>query len=432
MKNDETVHTENGKRAIKNAEILCVGTELLIGEVINTNSSYISRKLCELGISVYHTAVIGDNPERLKDAFLEALEKADLVILSGGLGPTYDDLTKETVAKALGREMVRDKKILSDIESYFYSTGRKMTENNKKQADIPSGAAAIENKYGTAPGISLETSDGRLVILLPGPPRELEPMMRDSVFPMLRSRSGKVLVSKNIHIIGMGEAEVETVLCDLMRESKNPSLAPYAKDGEVRLRVTALADDEKTASDMCDGIAEKVKASRVGRFIYGIDVGNIENALFKVLKEKGLTLSCAESCTGGMIAKRMTDLPGVSAVFEGGCVTYSCESKIKLLGVSRDTLEKYGAVSEEIALQMARGVREKFGTDIGISSTGSAGPAADPTSSEPVGTVYIGFSDRHGDRAIRLSLSDKRSRDYIRYVASSRAFALALANLSQK
>lgn len=430
MKTEENEHMH--KAEIKNAEILCVGTELLIGEVLNTNVSYICRKLCELGISVYHTAVIGDNPERLKDAFLEALGKADLVILSGGLGPTYDDLTKETVANALGRKLVRDENILKGIEDYFSATGRKMTENNKKQADVPEGALILENKYGTASGIALETSDGKLVILLPGPPNELEPMMDDSVLPLLESRSSRILLSKNIHIIGMGESEVESVLCELMKESINPSIAPYAKEGEVRLRISAMAQDRNTASRLCDDLIKKVKDSSVGRFIYGIDVKNIESVLMNVLKEKGLTLSCAESCTGGMIAERMTALSGASAVFEGGCVTYSLRSKQELLGVEKEALEKYGAVSEQVALQMAKGARLRFGTDIGISTTGSAGPSPDPTSSEPVGTVYVGFSCKERDKVIRLSLSDKRSRDYIRYVASSRAFALALASIAEK
>lgn len=430
MKTKENEHTH--KPEIKNAEILCVGTELLIGEVINTNVSYICRRLGELGISVYHTAVIGDNPERLKNAFLEALSQADLVILSGGLGPTYDDLTKETVAKALGRKLVRDENILKSIEDYFSATGRRMTENNKKQADIPEGAMALENKYGTAPGIALETSEEKLVVLLPGPPNELEPMMDDCVFPLLENRSGRVLLSKNIHIIGMGESEVESVLCGLMKKSINPSIAPYAKEGEVRLRISAMAQDKSTASKLCDDLIKKVKDSSVGRFIYGIDVKNIESALMNALKEKGLTLSCAESCTGGMIAERMTALAGSSAVFEGGCVAYSCKAKKELLGVENEALEKYGAVSEQVALQMAKGARSRFGTDIGISTTGSAGPSQDPTSSEPVGTVYVGFSCKGYDKVIRLSLSGKRSRDYIRYVASSRAFALALANIAEK
>ncbi len=419
------------KKMIENAEILCVGTELLIGEVVNTNASYISKKLCELGISVYHTAVVGDNPERLKRAFLSALDSADLVILSGGLGPTYDDLTKETVAECLGMKMVRDDEILAEIENYFASTGRKMTDNNKKQADIPSGAVALKNRYGTAPGIFIETDGGKAVVMLPGPPSELEPMMNETVFPLLKERSGSVLASRNIHIIGMGESEVESHLFELMKNSKNPSLAPYAKEGEVLLRITAMAQSESDALSMCDELAEEIKKSPVGKFIYGIDVGSTENALFEALRSRALTVSAAESCTGGLMAKRLTELSGVSSVFSGGAVTYSCGVKEKMLGVDKRTLDENGAVCAEVAMQMAKGARELFDTDIALSATGSAGPLPDPTSGEPVGTVYIGYSDKNGEDFIKLSLSNKRSRFYIRQVACSRAFAFALKKIAQ-
>ena len=414
---------------IRNAEILCVGTELLLGEVINTNAAYIGRALAELGISVYHTAVVGDNPARLDSAFRSALERADLVVMSGGLGPTYDDLTKETVAKALGRKLIRDEKILSDIESYFAKTGRKMTENNKKQADVPEGAKALYNKYGTAPGIAIEADNGKLVIMLPGPPNELYPMMDGQVVPLLKKMRHSTLFCKNIHIMGMGESEVESVLYDLMTESVNPSIAPYAKEGELRLRVCAKAENDEIAEKMCDEIIEKIRKTKVGQFIYGIDVSSIENALLLLLRQKHLTLACAESCTGGLIAKRITDISGASEVFLGGCVTYNNDAKMKLLGVRAETLEKYTAVSAQTAIEMARGARETLGADIGVSTTGVAGPNADPTSSEPVGTVYIGISTRDGDNAIRLSLSDQRNRDYIRFVASSRAMNEIVAKI---
>ena len=406
---------------IRNAEILCVGTELLLGEVINTNTAYIGRALAELGISVYHTAVVGDNPTRLDSAFRSALERADLVIMSGGLGPTYDDLTKETVARALDKILVRNKKILFDIEAYFAKTGRKMTENNKKQADIPEGATVLENKYGTAPGIAIETETGKLVIMLPGPPNELVTMMDGQVVPMLKKMRHSTLFCKNIHIMGMGESEVETILYDLMTESVNPTIAPYAKEGELRLRVCAKAENEETAEKMCDDIIERIRKTKVGQFIYGVDVSSIENALLILLQQKHLTLACAESCTGGLIAKRLTDISGASQVFLGGCVTYNNEAKMKLLGVSAKTLEKYTAVSAQTAIEMARGARDALGADIGVSTTGVAGPAPDPTSNEPVGTVYIGISTQDGDNAVKLSLSDQRNRDYIRFVASSRA-----------
>ena len=406
---------------IKTAEILCVGNEVLSGEVVNTNAAYVASTLTELGIEVMRTVVVGDQPDRLDKAFRAALEAADLVVLSGGLGPTYDDLTKETVAAALGKRMVRDEEILSQIEAYFAKTGRKMTDNNKKQADIPEGAVALENPYGTAPGIAAETADGKLAVLLPGPPSELIPMMREKVVPMLKKRHLSAVVCKNVHIMGMGESEVETVLGALMTESKNPTVAPYAKEGELRLRVCAHAESEKDAESACDRVIEQIRESRVGQFIYGIDVGNIESALIALLSQRGLTLACAESCTGGLIAKRLTDVSGASASFLGGCVTYCNEAKMKLLGVSAETLERYSAVSSETALEMARGVRVALGADIGVSTTGVAGPNPDPTSQEPVGTVYVGISAPCGDSVVKLSLSNQRSREYIRIVASSRA-----------
>ena len=405
---------------INNAEILCVGTELLLGEVINTNAAYISRELARLGISVYRTAVVGDNPVRLADAIKTALKNADLLILSGGLGPTYDDLTKETVASCLGLSMVRDESILREIEEYFASSNRKMPENNAKQADIPLGAIALKNRTGTAPGIFIE-KDNKVVVLLPGPPFELIPMFEEFVFPKLRQMSDKVLVSHNIHIMGMGESEVETHLIDLMKNSANPSLAPYAKEGEMRLRVGALASSEEDGEKMCAEMIEKIKSTPVGEHIYALDAELIEKLVVNLLKEKALTLSCAESCTGGYFGKRITDISGASSVFKGGFITYSNEAKIELLGVAPETLEKYTSVSPETAEEMARGAREKLKTDIAISITGEAGPFPDPTTKKDVGTVFIGVSTNEKTFSVHLQVSRQRDREYIRRVASSRA-----------
>lgn len=405
---------------IKNAEILCVGTELLLGEVINTNAAYISRELARLGISVYHTAVVGDNPTRLSDAVKGALNNADLLVLSGGLGPTYDDLTKETVAEALGLPMVRDEKILREIEDFFASMGVKMPENNSKQADVPLGAEAIPNHTGTAPGVFIEKGD-KVVVLLPGPPFELIPMFEEFVFPRLRAMSDRVIVSHNIHIMGMGESEVETHLIDLMKNSSNPTLAPYAKEGEMRLRVGALASCEEEGERMCAEMIEAVRKTPVGEHIYGIDAELIEKLLVKTLKERGLTLSCAESCTGGYFGKRITDVAGASAVFKGGFITYSNEAKIELLGVSQSTLEKYSAVSQQVAIEMAVGARARLNTDIAISITGEAGPVADPLTGQEVGTVFIGISTSSFSFAVKVNIARQRDREYIRRVASSRA-----------
>ena len=405
---------------IKNAEILCVGTELLLGEVINTNAAYISRELARLGISVYHTAVVGDNPTRLSDAVKVALENADLLVLSGGLGPTYDDLTKETVADALGLPMIRDEKILREIEDFFASMGIKMPENNAKQADIPAGAEAIPNHTGTAPGIFIQ-KDNKVVVLLPGPPFELIPMFEEFVFPRLRAMSDKVLISHNIHIMGMGESEVETHLIDLMKNSTNPTLAPYAKEGEMRLRVGALASNEDEGEKMCAEMIEKVKNTPVGQHIYALDAELIEKLVVKMLKEKGLTLSCAESCTGGYFGKRITDISGASAVFKGGFITYSNEAKIELLGVSPDTLGKYSAVSSQVAEEMAFGARSRLKTDIAISITGEAGPNPDPSTKQEVGTVFVGVSTAEKTFSVKVQIARQRDREYIRRVASSRA-----------
>ena len=405
---------------IKNAEILCVGTELLLGEVVNTNAAYISRALARLGISVYHSAVVGDNPVRLASAVKRALESADLLVLSGGLGPTYDDLTKETVASALGLPMVRDEQILHEIEDFFASMGVKMPENNAKQADIPLGATAIKNRTGTAPGIFIE-KDEKMVVLLPGPPFELIPMFEEFVFPRLRQMSDKVLISHNIHIMGMGESEVETHLIDLMQNSENPTLAPYAKEGEMRLRVGALASSEEEGERMCADMIEKVKRTPVGEYIYALDAELIEKLLVKLLKEKGLTLSCAESCTGGYFGKRITDIPGASSVFLGGFITYSNEAKAELLGVNPETLAKYSTVSSQVAEEMALSTRVRLKTDIAVSITGEAGPTPDPTTKQEVGTVFIGISTSEKTFAVKLNIARQRDREYIRRVASSRA-----------
>ena len=405
---------------IKNAEILCVGTELLLGEVINTNAAYISRELARLGISVYHTSVVGDNQKRLSEAVKAALDRADLLILSGGLGPTYDDLTKETVAEALDIPMVRDEQILREIEDYFASSDRTMPENNAKQADIPLGALPLKNRTGTAPGVLIER-DNKVVALLPGPPFELIPMFEEFLFPRLREMSDTVLVSHNLHIMGMGESEVETHLLDLMKNNTNPSLAPYAKEGEMRLRVGALASSEEEGEKMCAEMIERVKSTPVGEYIYALDAELIEKLTVEMLREKGLTLSCAESCTGGYFGKRITDISGASCVFKGGFITYSNEAKIKLLGVSAQTLKQHSAVSVQAAVEMAIGARERLESDVAVSITGEAGPNPDPSTKQNVGTVFIGISTKEKAYAVKLKISPQRDREYIRRVAASRA-----------
>ena len=415
---------------IKTAEILCVGTELLLGEVVNTNAAYISQKLAEHGVSVYRHAVVGDNPERLSEALELSLSRADLVITSGGLGPTYDDLTKETVAAHFGLSMRTDEDTVRAIKAFFASRGKglaSMTKNNLKQAEIPEGAKAIPNPNGTAPGILLQ-KDGKTVIMLPGPPRELCPLMDGAVSEFLKNNTESILVSHNLHIIGMGESAVEETLRELMTSSENPTLAPYAGEGEMRLRVTAKAATAEEGEALCRGMIDEVYASPVGEFIYGIDVGSTERALVEALSARGLTVATAESCTGGLIAKKITDVSGASAVYMGSCVTYANQAKVKLVGVSPETLEKHGAVSEQTAIEMANGVRQALGTDLGISTTGIAGPTGG-TPEKPVGTIFVGISTEKRSFAVNLKLSPMRSRDYLRTCTASRALALALEEI---
>lgn len=409
---------------VRSAEILCVGTELLLGDIVNTNAAYISRRLAALGIPVYRQAVVGDNPERMRMTVAESFARSDCLILTGGLGPTCDDITKEIVSEHFGLELELNAEALERMFAYFSSTGRTMSKNNEKQAYAPRGAIVLQNDWGTAPGLIIE-KDGKTAILLPGPPIELEPMWRDRVEPYLLERSGYVIVSKNVHILGMGESSVEEKLRYMMEEMTNPTVAPYAGNGEVRIRVSARAENEKTASAMCDKVIGQIKKTDVGAFIYGVDVDSMENALVLSLRERGMTLATAESCTGGLIAKRITDLAGCSDVFLGGCVTYASETKEKLIGVSHETLEKFGAVSAETAREMARGVRLALGADVGIATTGIAGPGGG-TPEKPVGTVYIAVSTESGEEVRLLSLSPKRSREFIRICAATNAMSLAL------
>ncbi len=412
-------------KPIQTAEILCVGTELLLGDIVNTNASYLSQKLAELGICVYRHTAVGDNPHRLCHALEAAFAEADLVITSGGLGPTYDDLTKETVASYFGRPLFLHEESLSAIEAYFAKIGRVMTENNKKQAMMPRGARVFPNRYGTAPSLALEGEDGKTAIMLPGPPGELIPLFEEQILPYLQSRSDRVLVSKNIHIFGMGESAVETELRGLMQEATNPTVAPYCKEGEVRLRVTASAPTEDEAATLCDGMVETIRRTEVGKHIYGIDIHSLEEAVVAHLRRTGRTLATAESCTGGLVAKRITDISGCSDVFLGGCVTYANEAKMKLLGVRPETLDTYGAVSEQTAREMAKGIRLALGSHIGTATTGIAGPGGG-TPDKPVGTVYVAISTPEGETVRKLSLSAMRSRDYIRIVSANHVYDLIL------
>lgn len=374
------------------AEIICVGTELLLGNIVNTNAAFLSEKLAYLGINCYFQTVVGDNRDRLLSVINTALSRADILIFSGGLGPTEDDLTKETVAEALGKKLIRDKWAEQEIADYFALRGRIPTDNNWKQADVIEGCEILYNKNGTAPGIFVSEGE-KTVILLPGPPLELKSMFTDSVMPKLQQKCGQVFYSQTVKIVGPGESSVETQILDMLDTQDNPTIAPYAKTGEVHLRVTARAKDEKEAREKTAPVVEELYR-RFGNAVYTTDADEtLEMALTKLLMKKKYTMTTAESCTGGMIAARMVNAPGVSAVLKSGFITYANEAKEEMLGVSHDTLEKFGAVSRETAEEMAEGAVKAAHTDAAVAVTGIAGPDGG-TKEKPVGLVYIGVNVR--------------------------------------
>ena len=374
------------------AEIICVGTELLLGNIVNTNAAFLSEKLAYLGINCYFQTVVGDNRDRLLSVINTALSRADILIFSGGLGPTEDDLTKETVAEALGKKLIRDKWAEQEIADYFALRGRIPTDNNWKQADVIEGCEILYNKNGTAPGIFVSEGE-KTVILLPGPPLELKSMFTDSVMPKLQQKCGQVFYSQTVKIVGPGESSVETQILDMLNTQENPTIAPYAKTGEVHLRVTARAKDEKEAREKTAPVVEELYR-RFGNAVYTTDADEtLEMALTKLLIKKKYTMTTAESCTGGMIAARMVNAPGVSAVLKSGFITYANEAKEELLGVPHDTLEKFGAVSRETAEEMAEGAVKAAHADAAVAVTGIAGPDGG-TKEKPVGLVYIGVNAR--------------------------------------
>lgn len=373
-----------------NAEIIAVGSELLLGQIVNTNARFLSQQLAGLGIDVYFHTVVGDNPDRLKSAIETAEQRSSIIIFTGGLGPTKDDLTKETIARHLGKQLVMDDAALAGIELYFKRTNRQMTENNRKQALILEGSHVLPNDHGMAPGMVLRKGS-HIYMLLPGPPKEMEPMFSHYGSKTLSSLVGSnyKLVSRVLRFFGIGEAALETEILDLIDAQNNPTIAPLAGDGEVTLRLTAKHVDEAVAVSMLDEVENKIK-QRVGEFLYGYDNTSLLAELTKLLKEKNLTITAAESLTGGLFQQEITSISGASTVFKGGVVCYSNEVKAQILQVKQETLVKHGAVSEPCAQELADNAARLFGTDIGISFTGVAGP--DELEGKPVGTVYIGIS----------------------------------------
>lgn len=371
------------------AELIAVGTELLLGNIANTDAQMISEGLSELGINVYYHTVVGDNPQRVRQAVDIARQRADILITTGGLGPTCDDLTKVAIAQAFGKELIFHEPSAQRIRDRFAALGRPITENNYQQAMIPQGATVLPNDWGTAPGVAFQ-AEGTHVILLPGPPRECEMMFRHRAVPYLKQLSDGVIVSRTVKTFGIGESAAEAQLRDLMNTLHNPTLAPYAKPTGTELRITAHAKTEDEALTLIAPVEQQVK-DRLGDKVIGVDTASLADVCFSLLKEQHLSLGTAESCTGGLVSKLLTDLPGSSAVFRGGVVSYSNQAKASILGVSKTLLDQYGAVSPQVAEAMAKGARIALDCDIALSTTGVAGPDSDDYGN-PIGLVYLGLA----------------------------------------
>lgn len=389
-----------------NFEIISIGTEILLGQIVNTNARDISIMLSDLGMNVYYTTVVGDNPERLKEALEVAASRADGIITTGGLGPTKDDLSKETIAEFCGLRCVPHEESRQRLLDRFKKMNRYMPESNLKQADMPEGCIVLKNNNGTAPGAIIE-KDEKVFIMLPGPPSEMKPMLYESVKPYLEKKADSVIHSKVLRVFGVGESAAEEKVGDLINQT-NPTLAPYAKTGEMEFRLTAKAKNRKEAEEMLIPLEEKVREI-IGDCIYaeGEDA-TMQQAVVELLLAKGKTVAFAESCTGGLIAKKITDVSGASECFGCGFVTYSNDQKIKRLGVKPETLDEFGAVSWQTAYEMCRGAREQAGADIGVGVTGIAGPGGG-TPEKPVGLVYVGICSDDIHAVCKLNLSGNRN-----------------------
>lgn len=402
-----------------NAEILAVGTELLMGQIVNTNAQYISERLNSIGVNVYFHSVVGDNPKRLENSIKLALERSDLVVITGGLGPTKDDITKEKVAEVFNRKMVLHEESLKRIKDYFIKLGREMTDNNAKQAYFPEDSIIIENNKGTAPGCIIE-SENKVVIILPGPPREMQSMFDESVVPYLQKNSGYKIVSKYLRIFGIGESTLEEMIMDLVDKQEDVTIATYAKMGEVTVRLTCKSKlSEEGFNKICPFEEEIIK--RLGSYVYSTENENLEKVVARMLLDNNLTIAIAESCTGGLICSKLVSVSGISKAFNRGIVSYSNDSKIEDLGVNKDTIKNFGAVSKETAIEMAEGVQKLAGSDIGVSITGIAGPGGG-TAKKPVGLMYIALAYKGNTVYKKLNLSGDRER--IINVASLHTFDL--------
>lgn len=405
---------------VHNAEILSVGTEILLGHTVNTDASDISQMLSEIGINVKYHTVVGDNPARLADCIEIAKSRADIIISTGGLGPTCDDLTKQTLAKSFGLELEMNEYERSCLYDYLTNRGysKEMTENNLQQAMLPVGCTVFHNDWGTAPGCAFE-KDGVIVLMLPGPPKECNAMFKACAVPYLRSLSDEQIVSHAIHVFGMSESALDQLFRDEMNAMTNPTMAPYAKESDCLLQITAKAKGTEEAEKMMKPVIEHC-CEVLGDVVFGIDVESVEERVMQLLSEKKMTFSAAESCTGGELAKRFTDMPGASEFFLGGVTTYTNGAKAKLLGIDPELIEAKGPVSREVAIEMAERVRALLGTDMGIGVTGLAGPDGDGV--HEVGTVFVSLATKDGTFVRELHVGDRRTRSYIRRVSGNFVF----------
>ncbi len=401
------------------AEILSVGTELLLGQIVNTDAQYLSQRLSEIGIDTYYQVTVGDNPARMLASLAQAVSRSDIVIASGGLGPTQDDITKEIVAQYFGLAMEPHAESEIRLRSFFEGQGREMTPNNLRQIYFPQGSIVVPNDYGTAPGCIVE-KDGKRVIVLPGPPSELQGMFRDQILPYLQNLSDQMIVSRVLRVFGLGESTAEHMLRDLIKAQTNPTIAPYASFGEMSLRLTVKCAREDDAQALLDPL-EKAVRERIGEYIYAVNEASMEEAVVHDLLMRRRTVALAESCTGGLIASMLVSVSGASGAFIEGTVAYSNEAKVRSLGVSPDTIAAHGAVSEQTAREMAVGVMRRAGADFGLSVTGIAGPDGG-SPEKPVGLVYIALA--HGEEALVKELRLRGSRERIRRFSALNALDL--------
>lgn len=409
-------------------ELISVGTELLLGNIVNTNAAYLSEKCAGLGLSCYHQSVVGDNEGRLKETLRLALDRSDIVILSGGLGPTKDDLTKEVTAKVFGKALYEDAHTKERIAGYFARMrSGQVTENNWKQAMVPEGARVVDNHNGTAPGLIIE-EDGKTAILLPGPPNEIKPMFERDIVPFLRSLEPEGIYSKMVKLCAIGESKAESMVSDLMENQSNPTIAPYAKTGEVHFRVTARAADEDEADRLMEPVIRELYQRFGGKIYTTSEEVALEDAVVNLLEEKGLTLTTAESCTAGLLAGRIMNVAGASKVYNEGYITYSNEAKEKLLGVKHETLETYGAVSAQTAAEMAEGALRAANAAAAVSVTGIAGPDGG-TKEKPVGLVYVGCKVNGKMRTEEYRFTGNRAKN--REYAVARALTLLWEELTE-